>query len=105
MPLYDYECSGCGEESEKQALIDRRHEQVCDLCSCPLTLVQRPTRHYRPFHNYFDMGLGVEITGREHRRRVMRGLSMDFKDHPSAGDESARLDKEADKEKKMTRGR
>lgn len=46
-----------------------------------------------PFSNYFDEGLGVDITGRDHRRRVMRDLHCDHRELPTKGDKSARRDK------------
>lgn len=92
MPLYDYECDQCGAESERMALMAERNSQKCE-CGGALIIVHRPTPRYKPFNNYFDIGLGVEITGRDHRRRVMRDLGMDFRDHPSPGDTTARKDR------------
>jgi hypothetical protein len=66
---------------------------ACKECGETLTKVYRPQRHYKPFQSYFDESLGVEITGRDHRRRVMRDMQVDFKDHPSKGDLDARRDR------------
>ena len=38
MPIYDYACSSCDWRGERQTRIAHRHEQVCGLCSAPLTL-------------------------------------------------------------------
>lgn len=100
MPLYDYQCSGCGAETEKMATVAERREQRCADCDALLEIVHRPQRHYQIFQNYFDIGLGVKITGRDHRRRVMRDGNWDRKDPPSRGDHSARLDRIADSKRR-----
>lgn len=93
MPLYDYACACCGTQVEKAAPIADRHGQTCDSCGSPLEMIFVPQPRYVPFHPYFDEGLGVHITGRDHRRRVMRDLSCDFRDHMSPGDRSVRRDR------------
>lgn len=103
MPLYDYECSNCGFEGEIVALMAERKNQVCPACTATLTQVHRPTPRYRPFNPYFDIGLGEEITSYAHRRRVMKSQGMDYRDHPSPGDASARLDKIADTRRELRR--
>lgn len=108
MPLYDYRCSnpGCDQfEVEFELIVPMaaRHEQFCDTCNKQLEKLDRPTHQYKPFHNYFDEGLGVEITGRDHRRRVMRDLQMDYRDHMSIGDRTARLDKCNEQRKERAR--
>jgi len=45
------------------------------------------------FSNYYDEGLDVVVTGRDHRRRVMRDMKVDHREPPSRGDLSARRDK------------
>lgn len=92
MPLYDYNCLNCGDR-EQFALIAHRHDQKCEKCGESLLLILKPQRSYVPFQPYFDEGLGVAITGRDHRRRVMRDQQCDFRDHPSPGDRSARVDR------------
>ncbi len=92
MPLYDYRCPECKEEIERSATIAERHNQTCETCGGPLEKIPKPTPRYVPFQNYFDLGLGVEVTGRDHRRRVMRDLNCDHRDPPSKGDISARRD-------------
>lgn len=92
MPLYDYRCPTCDAEFEIFALIDFRNDQTCGKCGSKLILVFKPSPAYKPFNPYFDEGLGVQITGRDHRRRVMRDMQCDFRDHPSPGQTSARKD-------------
>jgi len=81
-----------------------RHEQKCG-CGYTLTMIHKPTPHYRPFEPYFDEGLGVHVTGKQHRRRVMRDLGFDFRDHMSKGDQSMRLDKVNEARKRKERAR
>lgn len=103
MPLYDYECPDCGFEGEIAARMDDRKNQPCPKCTTILMQVHRPTPRYRPFNPYFDIGLGEEITSYAHRRRVMKSQGMDYRDHPSPGDTSARLDKIADTRREQRR--
>lgn len=102
MPLYDYRCQDprCPDvdvEFERAATISERHNQKCYKCDQPLEKLDRPAQtSQKPFHNYFDEGLGEFITGKHQRRRVMRDLKMDFRDHMSIGDRTARKDKSSD---------
>jgi putative FmdB family regulatory protein len=105
MPLYDYECPECAFEGEQFALMVDRKNQKCPKCSTILLQVYRPTPRYKPFNPYFDIGLGVEINSLAHRKRVMKQQAMDYRDHPSKGDTSARLDKIADRKRYQARMR
>lgn len=93
MPLYQYYCKHCDKDVEIIAAVAARHDQPCPSCGGRLEKVQRPMTDKSIFQPYMDEGLGVFITGRDHRRRVMRDLQCDFRDHMSKGDRSARLDK------------
>lgn len=55
------------------------------------------------FQNYYDEGLDVEVTGRDHRRRVMRDMKVDYRERPSPGDRSARIDRMMEKRKERMR--
>lgn len=104
MPLYDFHCNGCGEDREVFKMIADRHEPIpCPKCNNTMEKVFRPTPRYMVFQPYFDEGLGEFITGRDHRRRVMKTLGMDFKDHMSKGDQSARKDWAADRRRERAR--
>lgn len=103
MPLYDYECNDCGHEFEEFQTISERHNMHCPKCSGSCDLTFKPQPRYVPFNGYFDEGLGVHITGRDHRRRVMRDLCCDFRDHPRPGDKSARRDRMHEAKKEMAR--
>jgi hypothetical protein len=54
----------------------------------------------RGFEPRFDIGLGREVTGWGDVRQAMRDEHLDFRDHPSPGDTSARLDKIAEKQRR-----
>lgn len=105
MPLYDFRCGGCEVELERPARIVDRHTQVCEECGGPLTLIPKPQPKYVPFHSYFDIGLGVEVTGRDHRRRVMRDNALDYRDIPRPGDRTARQDKIHERKREEARSR
>lgn len=45
------------------------------------------------FEPYFDIGLGKYVTGWGDIRQEMRRKKLDFRDHPSEGDLSARRDR------------
>lgn len=97
MPLYDYRCTNhrCDSfdvEFERMTFMVDRHDQKCDTCGDPLEKLDRPTPRYKPFQNYFDLGLGVEVTGRDHHRRLLRDMNAVQRDPPSKGDISARKD-------------
>lgn len=104
MPLYDYRCGTCNAEFELFAPMDKRHDQTCGTCGSKLEMMWKAQPSYAPFSPYFDEGLGVMITGRDHRRRVMRDQHCDFRDHPSPGQISARKDWANQKRKERARG-
>src|SRR5687768_17059861 len=93
MPRYDYLCEGCGDESERQSTITARNDQKCELCGGTLGLIWKPATSFQPFTPYFDIGLGVDVTDKNHRAKVMRQNALDFREPPKAGDRTARLDK------------
>lgn len=106
MRMIDFHCNSCGFDGEQLIRSgEDPHTQNCRTCGSRLTVQLRPQRHYKPFHPYFDEGLGVFVTGRDHRRRVMRDLSADFRDHPSKGDTSARKDWAAQTKREQARRR
>lgn len=52
-----------------------------------------PSKGFEP---RFDYGLGQDVTGWGDIRQAMRRNQLDYRDHPSPGDRSARLDRIAD---------
>jgi putative FmdB family regulatory protein len=103
MPTYDYLCPKCGDECERIAVIANRNDQKCSQCGEQLDRIMKPQRHFKPFNPYFDMGLGVEVTSPGQRKAEMRKNGFDFKDHPSKGQTSARMDKIADKKRAQSK--
>ncbi len=91
MPRYDVECPNCGTHERVRSVADRR--QPCDTCGSPVELLFSASTSSKGFEPYFDYGLGHTITGVGHRKQLMRGEHLDYRDHPSKGDQSARLDR------------
>jgi hypothetical protein len=77
---------------------------VCTVCGLPIAVgefpcISAPRPHGRAlpskgFEPHFDVGLGQHVTGWGDVRQAMRRNKMDFRDHPSAGELSARRDRE-----------
>lgn len=75
----------------------------CDACGADYGIGQSPyckdghapvTRSYAPnFAPYFDIGLGAHVEAPDQRRRLMKQHHLDYRDHPSNGDLSARRDR------------
>lgn len=91
MPRYDVDCPKCGIH-ERFKIMDARHDP-CDTCGGPIELLFTSSTPSKGFEAYFDMGLGVEVTGIGDRKVVMRREKLDYRDHPSPGEMSARRDK------------
>lgn len=74
---------------------------VCDKCGATVGIGQSPwcrDGHGRVlpakgFDSFFDIGLGREVSGWGDIHQAMREANLDFRDHPSPGDLSARRDK------------
>ena len=72
-------CRFCGHEIE-----------VGEWPLCPHARVHH---EYRPFKPYFDIGLGQQIDSFGQRETVRKSLGLDWRDQPTNGDMSARLDR------------
>lgn len=75
---------------------DRCYKQIEDpsehgLNLCPLE--PRRDAHSKGFEPYFDIGLGRYVTGWGDIRKGMREEHLDFREHPTRGELSARADK------------
>ena len=79
-------------------------DALCDRCYTPLSAgvhgvnvcPYEPRRDMIPsqgFEPRFDIGLGEYVTGWGDIRQQMRRKHLDFRDHPSPGDLSARRDR------------
>lgn len=75
---------------------------TCEACGAVYGVGQSPfcrdghaaVAPAKGFEPYFDLGLGKEVTGWGDIRQEMRRKHMDFRDHPSKGAISARVDRE-----------
>lgn len=71
---------------------------VCQACGAEIHLGDWPfcphgrTTPYHPFIPYFDTGLGAQVNSLAERWRLMKQHHADYRDHPTAGDISARRD-------------
>jgi hypothetical protein len=91
-------------------LCDRCYRAITDPAShgvglCPFER-RRELLPSKGFEPRFDIGLGRYVTGWGDIHRGMREERLDFRDHPSPGARSARLDKcnEARKARRKSRG-
>ena len=72
MPIYNYQCPGCGELCEAAHRVEERHLERCKQCGTKLEIViTRPPNHPKEMLRYFDRGLGCYVESRDHRRRLM----------------------------------
>jgi len=92
MPSYDVKCTACGRTWERWSPIADRYA-ACDFCSGPVVQEFKHSVQGTPFIPYFDIGLGQQIDSLPERKKAMRNAHMDYRDHPSAGELSARRDR------------
>lgn len=92
MPLYDLHCEACHRDEELACPIAERQAQTCQTCGERLIVVLKP-RKMKGFEPHFDIGIGRDVTGWGDVKKAMRENTLDFRDHPSAGDLSARKDR------------
>lgn len=107
MPLIDVRCRSCGTIAEvMRPLSEYPRTPRCGACGEATEQIHLPQR-YVPFTPYFDYGLGEEVTSLGHRWQLMKQHHLDYRDHPSKGDLSARRDRcEAQRrEARMSDGR
>ena len=90
MPIYDCHCLTCDRRWERLSRVDDRLAPCA--CGGAIELELTPAKHYG-FAAYFDDGLGADVTSLGQRHQLMRRHHLDYKDHPSKGDLSARRDK------------
>ncbi len=97
-------CAFCGQEEEIFCPIAEREAQRCS-CLGPLEVVWK-SKPMKGFEPRFDYGLGEHVTGWGDIHKAMRENHLDFRDYPSLGDRTARLDRIADKKRlEASRGR
>jgi putative FmdB family regulatory protein len=77
MPLYDYLCPNCGEQTDVWARVDEDPK----LCGCGLWMKRliSATRSNPDWMPYFDDNLGqygTWVESRQHRKRIMGELGL-----------------------------
>lgn len=95
MPRYDVECPKCGVYERISTMDGRR--QPCIRCGSTVEVLITSSTKSKGFEPYFDTGLGAEVTGIGDRHVHMRQNHLDYRDHPSKGEISARADKARDR--------
>jgi putative FmdB family regulatory protein len=83
MPLYDYYCPSCKEESERVSTVASRAEQTCDRCGFllkQLVSLSADQVYDRKFDRLragkYDEGLGRYIESRSHKKKVMKEMGV-----------------------------
>ncbi len=80
MPVYIYNCKQCDKEWEAFRPMASRHDETCK-CGAKPDIVLRPGARPQVME-YFDVGLGVHITGPAHRRAVMKARGVHEAEKP-----------------------
>lgn len=101
MPRYDVECPGCG-VYERISTVGARG-LPCETCGNNVTVLITSSTRSKGFEPMFDNGLGENITGIGDRKKIMRENKLDYRDHPSPGEASARRDKMRERERAQER--
>ena len=72
MPIYSYLCSDCGgEQDEYRSVAERNDCPTCNLCKKTMVKIISGYSVIGDM-DYYDENLGVQITSRKHRERVMK---------------------------------
>lgn len=80
MPMYEYACPECGQETMELRKIDQRHESLlCPSCTAPMRLTLSLPALLPEFHSYYDDGLGKRVESRDHRKRLMQEAGVEEK--------------------------
>lgn len=81
MPVYEYKCQDCKFVFERIYRISDFPSIVsCDKCGRLARKILSKVQNVRPnWEPYFDENLDTMITGREHRRRLMKEQGLEDK--------------------------
>lgn len=80
MPIYDYKCNNCGNETDEMCEWEDADKQVCEVCGETLTRLLSVFSTTIQVHTrgggYFDRGLGCYVESERHRQQVMDKLGV-----------------------------
>ncbi len=78
MPVYGYKCHTCLITWEEINSVENRNSENCSSCGAPAEIQISNTA--RPvIYEYYDDGLGQNVTGPKHRGRLMRERDLEAK--------------------------
>ncbi len=78
MPIYEYHCMNCSKVFEKINTVLSRNSESCPDCNSSVEIqISAPSRPV--IYEYYDDGLGQQVTGPGHRRQLMRDRDLESK--------------------------
>tara|TARA_R110002110_G_C13338718_1_gene707496 strand:+ start:203 stop:619 length:417 start_codon:yes stop_codon:yes gene_type:complete len=84
---YDFKCTACDKVEERDILSKNRDVQ--HYCACGAEAMRlfpvAAAFGFLPFETHYDEGLGVDITGREHKQEVMKIMDVHESGDPVGG--------------------
>ena len=88
MPIYEYECSKCGQLYERYfSIVGKPHTIGC-LCGFRAKAIISASANRREWSPYLDENLGdkpVMVDGREHRKKLMKAANLEDQYHHKRG--------------------
>ena len=78
MPIYGYKCHTCRATWEQIHTVDNRNNEQCPSCDAPAE-IQIVSTAKPVIYEYYDDGLGQQVTGPRHRGRLMRERDLEAK--------------------------
>jgi len=70
MPLFDFQCTGCGIIQERYEK-DRQVPVTCDTCGAPMKSKYTSFSFSMDFKPGFDYGLGKYVTSKKQRENII----------------------------------
>lgn len=78
MPNYTYRCFKCQRSWEQVHVISDRKSEKCPACGVEAQIIITASS-YPVVYEYYDDGLGVQVTGTKQRRQIMKNLNLEDK--------------------------
>lgn len=74
MPIYEYQCIGCGHEFEILCIMSEREDQRCSICRNRAKMITTQMRtHTRFIEGSYDIGKGTyDVTSKRQLRELMK---------------------------------